>query len=260
MSSLLRAWYVFLALGVLTFIFTAFVGQVPFLLSSAIAPPNQLFTRVGVSFRDTATSLLDRRSLRLEADYLQTQLDATKAQNRFLEIEVERLEKLLNVREVQSPGAALSAPVTQVSPSTLIRRITLAKGSRDGVKPNMPATAPAGLVGVVTDVTSRRATVRAITDPESAVGVTLRGGGGQGIAIGIPGGLIRVEDFREETSVEIGDIVETSSRGGLFPRGITLGTVIELPPRDPNDLRIAFVVQPAVDATMLSDVILLEPL
>lgn len=240
--------------------FTAFVGQVPYLLSSAIAPPNQLLTRVGVSFRDTAISLLDRRSLRLEADYLQTQLDAARAQSRLLEIELERLEKLLNVREVQSPGAVLSAPVTQVSPSTLLRRVTLGKGARDGVKRNMPVTAPAGLVGVVTDITGRTASVRAITDPESAVGVTLRGGGGQGVATGIPGGLVRVENFREETPVNIGDVVETSSRGGLFPRGITVGEVVEIPPRDPNDLRISFVVQPVVDATMLSDVILLEPL
>ena len=260
MSSLLRAWYLFLVLGLLTFIITAFVGQIPYFLTSAIAPPTQLFFRVGVSLRDTASSMIDRRNLRLENAALKDDLAATREEERALQIELERLEQLLEVRDTQSRGAAMSAPVTEVSPSPIIRYLSLAKGANSGVKVNMPATAPAGLVGVVTDVEGRSALVRAITDPESAVGVTVRGRGGQGIAVGIPGGLVRVDDFKESLPVELGDVVETSSRGGLFPRGITVGTVVEVPPRDPNDLRVSFVVQPAVDATLLQDVILLEAL
>lgn len=124
----------------------------------------------------------------------------------------------------------------------------------------MPATAPAGLVGVVTDVAPRTASVRAITDPESAVGVTLRERGGQGVAVGIPGGRLRVTDFTLSEPVRPGDVVETSGRGGLFPRGLTVGTVVQVPPRNPNDLRTSFVIQPTVDPTLLLDVTLLEPL
>lgn len=259
LSSLLRAWYVFLALSLVTFMFTAFIGRVPYALTSAIAPPAQLFYRVGLSLRDAASSVVDRRDLRTENAVLGTRLAQLETENRRLEIELERLQQLLEVRETQ-PGAALSAAVLEVSPSPLLRRVTVAKGSSSGVKLNMPVTTPVGLVGIVTDVIGRRASVRAITDPESAVGVTVRGGGGQGIAVGIPGGLVRVEDFKEDAPVEVGDIVETNSRGGFFPRGLTVGTVVEVPPRNPNDLRIQFIVQPAVDATLLTDVILLEPL
>ena len=247
-------------LGLLTFIFTAFVGRVPFTLSSAIAPPEQLFYRVGLNVRDTVVGMLDRRDLQAQNAELQRRLGDLSGQHRLLELELERLSGLLKVREVQAPGAVMSAPVTQVSPSSLIRRVMLGRGQRDGVKKNMPVTTPDGLVGVVTNLSARSAEVRAVTDPESAVGVTVRGRGGQGVAVGVPGGLVRVENFSEETAVELGDVVETSSRGGLFPRGLTLGTVIEIPPRDPNELRVAFVVKPAVDATMLQDVALLEPL
>lgn len=260
MSSLLRAWYVFLALGLVTFTFTAFIGRVPYALTSAVAPPTQLFYRVGVSLRDAGESVLDRRDLRRENAVLETRLAEAETAKRRLEIDVERFQELLNVRETQSPGAALSAPVLEVSPSSLLRRVTLAKGSTSGVKANMPVTTAAGLVGIVTDVTARRASVRALTDPESAVGVTVRGRGGQGIAVGIPGGLVRVEDFKEDEPVAVGDIVETNSRGGLFPRGVTVGTVVEVPPKNRNDLRVQFTVRPAVDATLLTDVVLLEPL
>ena len=257
---MLRAWYVFLALGLVTFMFAAFIGRVPYVLTSAVAPPTQLFYRVGVSLRDAGTSVLDRRDLRTENTALETRLAELQTRNRALELDLERLQDLLSVRETQSSGAVLSATVLEVSPSPLVRRVTLAQGSAAGVRPNMPVTTPAGLVGVVTDVSQRRATVRAITDPESAVGVTLREGGGQGVAVGIPGGLVRVEDFKEDVPVKVGDVVETNSRGGFFPRGITVGTVVEVPPRNPNDLRVQFTVRPAVDATLLTDVILLEPL
>ena len=250
----------FLALGLVTFMFTAFIGRVPYVLTSAVAPPTQLFYRVGVSLRDAAASVVDRRDLRTENATLSARVAALQTRNRALEIDVQRLQDLLKVREVQSPGAVLSAPVLEVSPSPLVRRVTLAKGSAAGVVPNMPATTPVGLVGIVTDVSAGRATVRAVTDPESAVGVTVRGGGGQGVAVGIPGGLVRVEGFKEDEPVKVGDTVETNSRGGFFPRGITVGTVVEVPPRDPNGLRIQFTVRPAVDATLLTDVVLLEPL
>ena len=240
--------------------FAAFIGRVPYVLTSAIAPPTQLFYRAGVSLRDAGTSVADRRDLRVENAALQTRLSEVQSRNRALELDLERLQELLSVRETQSSGAVLSAPVLEVSPSPLVRRVTLAKGSVAGVRPDMPATTSAGLVGVVTDVTARRAVVRAITDPESAVGVTLRGRGGQGVAVGIPGGLVRVTDFKEDVPVKVGDIVETNSRGGFFPRGITVGTVVEVPPRNPNSLRVQFTVRPAVDATLLTDVILLEPL
>lgn len=260
MSSLLRAWYLFLALAFVTFFFIAFVGQLPYALSSAIAAPGQLFFRVGATLRGTAVSLVDRRNLRRDNALLQARLAQAESDKRQLELQLERLEELLVVRDQYSSAARLVAPVYGVSPSPVIRSVTLGRGSAGGVVANMPAMTPAGLVGIVTDVSAGRATVRAITDPDSAVGVSVRGRGGQGVAVGIPGGLVRVINFDQEVPVEVGDIVETSSRGGLFPQGVTVGTVIEVPPRNPNSLRVEFLVRPAVDIGMLTSVVLLEPL
>ncbi|MDQ3460213.1 MAG: rod shape-determining protein MreC, partial [Deinococcota bacterium] len=60
--------------------------------------------------------------------------------------------------------------------------------------------------------------------------------------------------------VEPGDLVETSSRGGLFPRGIVVGTVVQVKPRDPNSLRTELIVRPAVDLRGLLEVALIEPI
>jgi rod shape-determining protein MreC len=259
MSSLLRAWYVFLALGFLTFLLTSFLGRVPFQLSSGVALPTRLFFQVASNIRDTAISASDRQTTLAENVVLKEQVGNLETTNRELQIEIERLQQLLKVRETQSPGAFLTAPVTGISSSSVQSQLTLGRGSNSNVVKNAPVTVPAGLVGIVTDVTARNSVVRTIADPESKVGVTVRGRGGQGIAVGEPGNRVRVINFIEDDSVEAGDIVETSSRGGLFPRGITLGKVIEAPERDPNDLRIEFVIEPAVEITTLSEVTLIEP-
>lgn len=258
MSNLLRAWYVFLGLGFLTFLFTAFTGQVPYLLSSAIALPNQLFFKLATNIRETGGSMVDRRNLREENQALQDRIDHLLTEKRNLEIEKERLEQLLKVRETQSPAAVLTAPVIATSSSPILRQLTIGRGSNHGVVENMPVTVPSGLVGLVTDVTPHTSSVRTITEPLSKIGIAVRDKGGQGIAVGEIGGRVRVINFIEDEPVEVGDVVETNSRGGLFPRGLLLGTVLEPPVRNPNDLRVEFVVKPAVDVMTLQEVTLIE--
>ena len=177
MSKLLRAWYTFLGLGLLTFIATAFLGQAPYPLTSVVASPVQLFSSVGTNLRGGLTNLTDRRDTRAENTQLSEQVAQLTADKRALELELSRLELLAGVRRSQSPGATLTAPVTGLSPGAVIKELSLGSGKNQGVKPDMPATTTLGLVGIVTDVTARSSRVRAVTDPQSRVGVTVRASG-----------------------------------------------------------------------------------
>lgn len=256
---MLRAWYVFVALAVLTFLFTAFVGQTPYAFTSVVASPVELPARVASNLRNVGISLADRRDTKALNESLSLRVAELEESKRALELDNERLELLLNVRRNQSPGALLSAPVTGISPGAVIKELTLGRGTRDGVRADMPVTTPDGLVGLVTDVLPGSSRVRAITDPQSRVGVSVLERGGQGVAVGLPGGKLRVTNFIEDERVQVGDRIETSSRGGFFPRGITVGRVAEEPVRNPNDLRIEFVVEPVVDTTTLLEVVLIRP-
>ena len=259
MFSLLRTWYLFVGLAVLTFLFTAFVGQTPFAITSVVASPVELPARVASNLRRVGLDLADRRDLRALNKNLDLRVAELEEAKRTLELENERLNLLLDVRQNQSPGANLTASVTGISPGAVIKELTLGSGSRQEVRADMPVTTPDGLVGLVTDVLPRSSRVRAITDPQSRVGVSVVERGGQGVAVGLPGGKLRVTNFIEDEPVEIGDLVETSSRGGFFPRGISVGRVSEEPVRNPNDLRIEFVVEPVVDTTTLLEVVLIRP-
>ena len=259
MSKVLRAWYLFLGLAVLTFVLTAFAGQVPYALTSVVANPVELPARVAANVRGFAVGITERQDLRAENETLATQVAQLEATKRSLELENERLNLLLGVRQTQSPGANITAPVTGLSPGALIKEFSLGRGSRGGVRVDMPVTTPAGLVGLVTEVLPGSSRARAITDPQSRVGVSVRGRGGQGIAVGVPGGQLKVTNFIEEEPVEVGDLLETSSRGGFFPRGVTVARVTKAPERNPNDLRVEFEAEPVVDTSTLLEVVLIEP-
>ncbi len=259
MSSLLRAWYVLLALGLLTFVITAFVGRVPADVSASVALPHNLLYRSGMNVRATMRSLADRSDLRHEVSALHQTVATLQQGNRDLELQLQRLREVLAVRQEQSPGVVTTASVIGGSSGPAFARLDLSKGMQDGVLLNMPVTVPEGLVGIITNVSPHNAVVRTVLDPQSRVGVTVRGRGGQGIAVGEVGGRIRVTDFIAEKPVEVGDKVETSSYGGLFPNGVLVGTVEQVLPPNPNELRRSFIVQPAVDLSTLSEVVLLAP-
>lgn len=259
MSSLLRAWYVLLGLGLLTFVITAFVGRVPVDLTASVAMPHDLLYRTGRNVRTTLRSLTNRNDLLSEVYDMRQRIATLQQSNRDLQLRLQRLQEVLAVRQEQSPGVVTTASVTGGSSGPAFARLTLGKGTQDGVLVNMPVTVPSGLVGIVTDVSAHGAVVRTVLDPQSRVGVTVRGRGGQGIAVGEVGGRIRVTDFIADKPVTIGDEVETSSYGGLFPNGVLVGTVEQVLPPNPNELRRSFIVRPAVDMSTLREVVMLVP-
>jgi len=259
MPKLLRAWYTFLALSLLTFVATAFIGRPPTSLSAGIALPHQLPYRMGVNLRETLAALVDRRDLRAENQALQDRLSEEQARARNLEIDVERLREILAIREAQSPGVLTTAPVIGGTSGEMVDRLLLGAGRSAPLSVGMPVTVPAGLVGITIDVTGGRAVVRTILDPESRVGVTVQGKGGQGVAIGDVASGVRVVRFIEGDPVEVGDVIETSSYGGLFPRGVRVGTVVAVDPREPNDIRRSFLVEPSADLSTLLEVAVISP-
>lgn len=259
MSKLINSWYLLIVLGLLSFGFSAFIGEVPYQISAYTAIPTELLFRAGANIRSAANSLADRRDLLTINKGLNQELAQLKTDKRLLELELEDLKDLVHVQENISRGAKIVAPIIGMDSSIVLTTITIGKGSSDGIKVDMPVTTAKGLVGLVTGVSQKKASIRAITDPQSRVGVTVRGAGGQGLAVGMPGDMVQVIEYLEEKPVKIGDIVETQSLGGLFPQGIAVGRVIQIPNRDPNNLRVEFAIEPMVNIRLLRNVVMIQP-
>ncbi|MEZ4631904.1 MAG: hypothetical protein R2880_14555 [Deinococcales bacterium] len=77
MSDLLKAWYIFLILGLFTFLSITFIGEAPPQLSSKIALPHNLLVSIANNLRLNISAVLDRRNHQLEIAELSEELAAS---------------------------------------------------------------------------------------------------------------------------------------------------------------------------------------
>ncbi|MEF2277670.1 rod shape-determining protein MreC [Deinococcus sp. YIM 134068] len=248
------------ALLLVSMVATRFQVVAPTALSGATAPVTRVVLTATDNVRRAYVNVVQERNLAGEVRDLRRQNDALTQRNELLSREVSRLRQVVQIRATQAPNAVGLAQVVAVDPSPLLARLTLNRGQEDGVRVRMPVTVPGGLVGQVVGVSANRATVVGLVDPESSVGVTLEGSrGGRGLAVGFPPDRLRAQ-FSRSVPVKPGDVLVTSSLGGVYPVGIRVGTVERVLPLGPNDVNRAVVVRPAVDVGAVEDVTLLEGL
>ncbi|WP_328774688.1 rod shape-determining protein MreC [Deinococcus aquaedulcis] len=249
-----------LGLLALSMVTTRFQVVPPGALRSGIAPLSQLAVVAADNVRRAYQTLVSERQLAAQVGTLQKENDVLRQRNELLTREVSRLRQVVKITTTQAPNALGIAQVVAVDPSPLLARLDVNKGARDGVRLRMPVTVPRGLVGQITDVSPGHATVLALVDPESTVGVTLQGNrGGRGVARGVPPDRLRAA-FSRSVPIKPGDVLVTNSLGGVFPVGIPVGTVEKVLPLGPNDINRTVIIKPAVDVGVVEDVTILEGL
>ncbi|MER3555865.1 MAG: rod shape-determining protein MreC [Meiothermus sp.] len=215
--------------------------------------------RFGQNFRGAVAALFDRRNLRETQRQMLAELQSLKAENQRLTLENRRLQSTLRVQNAQGVGVAYVAAVLDDDPSGFYHRLYLGAGSKQGLRVGMPVTTAGGLVGVITDVTPSGSVVRTLLDPESRVGVRLSNSPGRGIAYGAPPWMLRVE-LSPAAKVKVGDRIVSGALQGLYPAGLTVGTVTEVQPMAPGALKQIVMVRPAVEFSLLEEVQVLKPL
>ena len=134
-------------------------------------------------------------------------------------------------------------------------RIRVDRGSIAGVTDGAVVVVPEGLVGRVTLVTPHTAEVTLVTDASvkvacevETVGEKLRGilsGGGEDLLV--------LRHLSEAIETPPRARVMTSGRGGVFPRGIEVGTMLGVK-RGADGLSLEGEVLPSVDYSTLEDV------
>ena len=138
-----------------------------------------------------------------------------------------RLESLLGLQSLynlKSVGARIISGSTDSWSST----VTIDKGSTSGLAVGMPVTDANGAIGQIIKCGPTSSTVRLITDENSAVSALVQSSRSQGVLSGSVDGTLRLTRVRTDQMVEIGDTVVTSGLGGVFPKGLPLGTVLSV--------------------------------
>lgn len=158
---------------------------------------------------------------------------------------------------------SLYAKVIAKEPGSWIEQFTVNRGSRDGVAVDMIVVNEEGLVGRVMEVGETYAKVITIVDPRSSISIMLERSRDEGILkgaqdAGASSPQCSLEYLPFNADMVPGDRVVTSDLGGVFPRGLTVGTIVEAASAK-NSGQYA-VVEPAVDFGHINHVLILTGL
>ena len=131
--------------------------------------------------------------------------------------------------------------------------LTIDKGTRQGLRPDMAVIAPAGVVGRIVVPSAQAAKVQLLIDRNAAAGAIIERSRAQGVVVGEGDQRLRMEYVSEVADVVVGDVVVTSGIDGIFPKGFIIGRVDAVEKSGGTYKRIT--VKPAVDFSSLEDVL-----
>ncbi|HEY1427820.1 MAG TPA: rod shape-determining protein MreC [Caulobacteraceae bacterium] len=163
----------------------------------------------------------DNRQLRGEL----AQQQATRDQLAQAQLEITRLKAVLGIKT--------DPPLPQIAAETIsdshgpFADTRLANAGRDkGVTEGNPVLSEHGLAGRIVGVSDHVSRIMMLTDAESRVPVILMRTNGRAILSGDGGGSPKLDYVRSALGLKEGDRVLTSGDGGVFPRGLPVGTVV----------------------------------
>jgi rod shape-determining protein MreC len=166
-----------------------------------------------------------------------------------------RLSKLLKLKE-SLPPPVLTARIVGKDPSLWFKTVIIDRGSADGVKKGMPAVTVEGIVGQVLDTSPHFAKILLATDPNSAIDVLIQPSRVQGIIKGRDDEEFELHYVLKNCDVRKGDHIITSGLGGVFPKGLSVGTVSHAV-RNRRGMFQKIKITPAVDFNQLENLLII---
>jgi rod shape-determining protein MreC len=234
------------------------LGFAPRLVTGVSLPLQRMVTLpVGFARRlwTDYVALVELRQENLRLREANARLADENLQFREAIVASERFQRLLGVRG-QHESSMIPANVVAQDLSPWFRSLMLDQGKSAGIQTGMPVITDQGLVGVVSGTTAGAAKVLLVTDPQSRIDAfvqrtraraTVRGRGRRACA---------VEYLRRDADVREGDLVITSGRGGVYPKGLVVGR-IERIERKPYGLFQEAELTPAVDVEVIEEAFVL---
>jgi rod shape-determining protein MreC len=196
--------------------------------------------------------------VRAENARLRDQAAALESEVALLREEVAQAGRLEEFAEFRRRASltGVTARVVGESSDPWMQAVAIDRGSADGVRRGMPVVTPRGVVGRVTQAGERSSMVTLVTDTASAVPVLVAASRSRAILEGENSGTCSLKYLERTAEVKVGDAVVTSGLGGVFPPGLTVGTVSQVLKKESGLYQYAKVL-PTVPLRRLEDVVVL---
>ncbi len=158
-----------------------------------------------------------------------TELENENAHLETFKTENDRLRNLLGFKEKTTQYESVACEVVGRSLSSWNTTFVVNKGINDGVDVGSIIIENGGLVGRVVLAGNNWAKVSTLLDIESSVSATAIRSGAYGIVEGdiklSNDNMCKFEFTEKDADIAIGDVIETSGLGQMFPQGIIIGKV-----------------------------------
>ena len=226
-----------------------------------IVPFENSIASIGHWLTDVHSVFQDKQDLIQTNEELQAAVDTLTEQNNVLiqdQAELTRLEQLYDLDEEYSDYPKIAARIISKDPGNWYDTFMINRGSSDGVRVDNNVIAGKGLVGIVTEVGSNWATVRAIIDDSSNVSAMTVSTDDNCVVEGdlelIDEGKLRFTQlYDQEDRVTVGERIVTSSISEKYVEGLFIGYVSEIE-LDTNNLTKTGTLVSPVDFQHLKDV------
>jgi rod shape-determining protein MreC len=172
-----------------------------------------------------------------------------------------RLSRLLDFKS-RFERSTIAAQVIGDDSTGWFQTLLLDKGQSHGLERGLPVVAPNGILGQTIECARGTSKVLLIIDRNSAVAVMIQRSRSRGILEGMGKRgkrnpclmkLCLMKYVARTADVQVGDRVITSGLGGIYPKGLLVGTVTSVRPKDSGQFQNVE-VEPSVDFDRLEEV------
>lgn len=230
------------------------------LAMSMISPFQRAFSWVGSQLTFIKDTVTEISNLHEQNKLLREEVELLRAQNLTASeyaSENQRLRNLLGYKQSTLQFDLVAASVIGRESSSWSSVIVINRGTLDGVANNMAVVTELGLVGHVMEAGVNSSKVQLLIDPRSSVGTLIQRP--ESRVAGIVEGDIKnpsyphMVNIPKDSDVQVEDMVVTSGFGGVYPKGIVVGKIIEIHNEEGGLLKYG-VIDTSVDFQKLEDV------
>lgn len=208
--------------------------------------PSRMLEIAVAPIRDAAASLSHRLSSftdrLMRAEEIEQENEVLREENRILKnflIDYEELRReneqykaFLDIKEQNPDFTFQPAFVVGRDPADPFQSFTIDRGEQDGVTPGCPVITADGVVGKVIEVGARSAKVMTVLDVSFEMGVLVVSTRDTGIVQGdvamAQGGHMKLRYLSPNSLAKEGDLLMTTGVGGVFPKGLVVGTILSV--------------------------------
>lgn len=209
-----------------------------------------------------STFFVDIKNLKNENKELKdknSQLEQALRELENIRTENETLKEYLGLTEKYGEYRTVPGYIINKDISNYSKTIVINVGKKDGIEKNMPVIADEGLVGHVISITDNTAKVRTIVDTSSSISCLMSTNKDSIVCKGTLENNSELKAMYIPTDANLvqGDSIETSGLGGIYPKGIHVGTIKKIITTKNITDRYAL-VETAVDFTKINTVLVIK--